>query len=67
MINDHLQLSRDLLTQMRISDHEYLTSEQPISKIDHFSADSSLISFTSLPLIKRYLNSICAMWMCYCK
>ena len=34
-----------------------LTSEQPTSKIDHFSAVSSLISFTFLLLIKRYLNS----------
>ena len=34
------------------------TSEQPISKIDHFSAVSSLISFISLSLIKGNLNSI---------
>ena len=36
-----------------------LTIEQLMSKIDHFSAVSSLISFTSLSLIKRYLNSTC--------
>ena len=32
------------------------TSGQPMSKTDHFSAVSSLISFISLSLIKKYLS-----------
>ena len=57
MSNNHLQLNLDLLTQIRISNYEYMISGQPMIKIDHCSSVSGLISFTSLSLIKEYLNS----------
>ena len=55
MINGHLELKFDLLTQIRISDYEYIDFSATYKKIDHFCAVSSMISFTSLLLIKRYL------------
>ena len=45
MINDHLQLNFDLLKKKKYQIMNILTSQQPMSKTDHFSA------------AKRYLNA----------
>ena len=54
MINVHFQVNLVYLQYQIIN---MSTSEEPISKIDLFSAVGSLISFISLSFIKRYLNS----------
>ena len=62
MINDHFQLKINEHFQLNLVCLQFqiidiFTPEQPMSKIDHFSAVSSLITFISSLMIKRYLNS----------